>query len=95
MSKTRFTFNPDAEGNIASMTLTPFPFPLGPVETSPRTSLALPESKKEIAVSEELVREYLGTYELMPGFNLEFLFEEGRFIVPPTGVVKRGGVCRV
>ena len=88
LSKARFTFNPDAEGNIVSMTLTPFPFPLGPVETAPRTSLPLPESRKEVAMSEDLVKDYLGTYELMPGFNLEFLFEEGRFIVLPTGQSK-------
>lgn len=88
LSKARFSFNADSEGNIVSMTLTPYPFPLGPVETALKTSLPLPESRKEIAVSEDLVKDYLGTYELMPGFNLEFLFEDGKFMILPTGQSK-------
>ncbi len=39
----------------------------------------------EIEVSEEVLSQYLGKYELQPGFILEMLLENGQLIVSPTG----------
>jgi CubicO group peptidase (beta-lactamase class C family) len=87
-SKTRYIFSEDASGRITSVTLRSYPFQLGPVEIARKTELPLPEEKKDIEITESLVKDYLGTYELMPGFNLEFLFEDGKFKVLPTGQSK-------
>ncbi len=84
-TKTRFIFNLDESGAARSVTIKSFPFQLGPEELSVNTDIPLPESKKQIAISENMVSDYLGIYELMPGFNLEFSFKDGAFKVLPTG----------
>ena len=48
----------------------------------------LPKLKKEVAVSEEILRKYIGIYEIVPQFKIEITVENGQLIAQATGQPK-------
>ena len=55
------------------------------VEGKPVT---LPSERKAVAVSPEILRQYAGTYELHPGFNIVVTLEENQLMEQATGQKK-------
>lgn len=50
--------------------------------------LALKELKKPFSVAEEILKKYVGTYELSPGFNIEVTLDNGELSIQATGQPK-------
>lgn len=48
----------------------------------------IPQAKKEIAVSTEILKKYTGTYELSPQFSITFSVENGHLFGQPTAQPK-------
>jgi hypothetical protein len=48
-------------------------------------SVVLPSERKEITVPPAILEKYVGTYELMPNFNLVITVENGQLISQATG----------
>jgi CubicO group peptidase (beta-lactamase class C family) len=48
----------------------------------------LPEAKKEIVLSEEILKKYIGTYEVAPQFKIAITVEDGKLIAQATGQPK-------
>jgi CubicO group peptidase (beta-lactamase class C family) len=48
----------------------------------------LPNIKKEIKLSEEILRKYIGTYEIVPHFKIDITVENGELIAQATGQPK-------
>lgn len=87
-NKTRFVFYDNSKGSNDGIMITSYPLQMGPVEISPKTDIPLPEAKKEISVTMDKVKDFIGTFELQPGFNVKFTYEDGKFFVEPTGQTK-------
>ncbi len=45
----------------------------------------LPNERKEIAVDTSILRQYVGDYELRPGFTITIALKDGKLIATPTG----------
>ena len=45
----------------------------------------LPKKKKEINVKPEILKDYVGVYELQPGFNITITYNKGQLISQATG----------
>jgi CubicO group peptidase (beta-lactamase class C family) len=54
-------------------------------ETWEKTDLPLPEKRREIEVSEDILKSHVGNYELMPGFVLYITLEGGHLMAQATG----------
>jgi len=50
--------------------------------------LALKELKKPFSVAEEILKKYVGTYELSPGFNIEVTLDKAELSIQATGQPK-------
>lgn len=48
----------------------------------------LPEIKKEVSVSEDILKKYVGTYEVVPAFQIVVTVENGRLVAQATGQPK-------
>jgi CubicO group peptidase (beta-lactamase class C family) len=48
----------------------------------------LPEVKKEMVVSEEILKKYVGTYEIVPQFQIVISVEKGQLVAQATGQPK-------
>jgi CubicO group peptidase (beta-lactamase class C family) len=48
----------------------------------------IPEGKKEIKVSEDILRKYVGTYEIVPQFKIDIMVENGKLQAQATGQPK-------
>ncbi len=46
---------------------------------------AIVESQTNIEVPQNILEQYVGSYELKPGFDLKFFIKEGRFMSKATG----------
>ncbi|MBQ4822841.1 serine hydrolase [Aquimarina sp. MMG016] len=55
------------------------------VSNGSKTNKPLPSAKKEIELSQDILKQYLGTYEIQPGFDLEVRLENGKLISQATG----------
>jgi CubicO group peptidase (beta-lactamase class C family) len=51
-------------------------------------NVVLPSERKEITVSPAILEKYVGTYELMPNFDLVMTLEGGQFMTQATGQPK-------
>ena len=51
-------------------------------------SVVLPSEKKEISVAPAVLSKYVGTYELMPGFNIVMTLENGQLMTQATNQPK-------
>lgn len=60
----------------------------GAPEEMALTDEPLPEPTREIQLPEEILKRYLGKYEIMPGFELNFTLEEGKLMTQATGQPK-------
>jgi CubicO group peptidase (beta-lactamase class C family) len=61
---------------------------IGPVETYTKTTKPLPTGRKEIALDPALYDQYLGEYELAPGFSIFVTKENNKLMIQPTGQQK-------
>lgn len=61
---------------------------IGFPETWEKTDLPLPEIQSEITLPVEILRTYVGKYELMPGFVLAITLEDGRLMAQATNQAK-------
>ena len=50
-----------------------------------KTEKPLPAKKVEISLSENILSQYTGTYEIQPGFDLEVRLEKGKLVAQATG----------
>ena len=50
----------------------------------------IPEKKKEISVSEEILKKYVGTYEIVPQFKIDITVQNGTLQAQATGQPKFG-----
>ena len=57
-------------------------------ETWEKTDLPLPEKRREVEVSEDILKAHVGNYELMPGFVLSITLEDGQLMAQATGQSK-------
>jgi CubicO group peptidase (beta-lactamase class C family) len=48
----------------------------------------LPSERKEVQVPEKILQDYVGTYQLMPGFSLTMTLENGQLMTQATGQPK-------
>ncbi|MBE0654224.1 MAG: serine hydrolase, partial [Bacteroidales bacterium] len=79
-SLSTLTFNRDEKGEIAGMTF----INRLEISTGKKTDEVVTE-KKEIGVSEEIMKRYTGVFELQPGFDLTFTLEDGKLMSQATG----------
>lgn len=54
-------------------------------ETWEKTDFPLPEKRREVEVSEDILKAHVGNYELMPGFVLYITLEDGHLMAQATG----------
>lgn len=84
-SLTMIEFKRDAQGKVVAAV---FKTATGLPEEMKLTDEPLPEKTREIQLSEEILKRYVGMYELMPGFELTFTLEEGKLMTQVTGQPK-------
>ncbi len=84
-SLTQIEFKRDAREKVVAAV---FKTATGLPEEMKLTDEPLPEKTREIQLSEEILKRYVGMYELMPGFELTFTLEEGRLMTQATGQPK-------
>jgi len=82
-SFTRLKFTKDGSGAIAkAMSITAG----GKEETAMKTAeKPMLEERKKVKLSDEILNQYVGTYELMKGFNVEITNENNQLTAEPTG----------
>ncbi|MEM5774203.1 MAG: serine hydrolase [Anaerolineaceae bacterium] len=78
----RYIFALDENGKAKMITLKGF---YGPGMKAMLTDQPLPNQRKSIELAPEKMAAYLGEYELAPGVNACFVFEDGRLIVKVPG----------
>lgn len=54
-------------------------------EKGAKTNKPIPAERKEITLSEDVLKPYVGVYELKPGFDLTITIEDGHLYGQPTG----------
>jgi CubicO group peptidase (beta-lactamase class C family) len=84
-SFTRLKFRLGAEGEAESVLAKGR---LGMAEVYQKTGEPLPVAKKSIEVDVSVLEDYVGDYELAPGFSIAVTLEEGRLMIQPTGQPK-------
>jgi CubicO group peptidase (beta-lactamase class C family) len=84
-SLTQIEFKRDAQGKVVAAI---FKTATGLPEEMKLTNEPLPEKTREIQLPEEILKRYVGRYELMPGFELTFTLEEGKLMTQATGQPK-------
>ncbi len=82
-SLTTITFNRDAAGKVSEAVTDD----RGTIVSWKKTAQA-PETKPEIKVSEAILKQYVGDYELQPGFILSVTQDGGRLFTQATGQAK-------
>jgi CubicO group peptidase (beta-lactamase class C family) len=81
----RLAFEKDASGNIAALVISR---PNGAKERAIRTIEPLPSAPVEIKVAPDLLRRYVGDYQLSPGFVLTVTLEGEQLMSQATGQQK-------
>jgi len=81
----RLAFEKDASGNIAALVISR---PNGAKERATRTIEPLPSAPVEIKVAPDLLRRYVGDYQLSPGFVLTVTLEGEQLMSQATGQQK-------
>lgn len=84
-SFTRLTFMGDSEGLITEVRAQGR---TGMAEVYVKTDEPLPIKKREVAMDPSLLKNYVGEYEVGPGFTVMVTLEEGRLMIEPTGQSK-------
>lgn len=84
-SLTQIEFKRNEQGKVVAAV---FKTATGRPEEMKLTDEPLPEKTREIQLSEEILKRYVGMYELMPGFELTFTLEEGKLMTQATGQPK-------
>lgn len=87
-SDKRFEFVRDTEGNVIALDVSSYPVTFGPTDMCMRSNVERPKDKEDIFVSEEILKNYEGEFELQPGFNLKIFIENGNLFVQATGQEK-------
>jgi hypothetical protein len=81
-SLSHFCFEMDEQGAVAQMVMKPWG---GKEEKALRTDKPIPEGPKAAEVDPEIYKDYVGDYELMPGFVLTVSREGEKLIGQATG----------
>jgi D-alanyl-D-alanine carboxypeptidase len=81
----RFSFERDASGNVAALVIRR---PNGARDRATRTNEPLPTAPVEIKVPVDLLRRYVGDYQLAPGFVLTVTLEGEHLMSQATGQQK-------
>jgi D-alanyl-D-alanine carboxypeptidase len=81
----RFAFEKDASGNVAALVIRR---PNGARDRATRTNEPLPSAPVEIEVPSDLLRRYVGDYQLAPGFVLTVTLEGEQLMSQATGQQK-------
>jgi D-alanyl-D-alanine carboxypeptidase len=81
----RLAFEKDASGNVAALVISR---PNGAKERATRTNDSLPSATVEIKVPADLLRRYVGDYQLAPGFVLSVTLEGEQLMSQATGQQK-------
>jgi len=81
----RVQFSKDAKGAVTGLK---FVSRIGPVQTYNRTAKPLPAERSEIKLDPALYDQYVGEYELAPGFAVVITKEDGKLMGQATGQPK-------
>lgn len=81
-SLTKIEFTRNRSGKVAAGIMKSA---TGLPETWEKTDLPLPEKRREIQVSEDILKAHVGNYELMPGFVLYITLQDGHLMAQATG----------
>jgi len=81
----RIQFLKDAKGTVTGLK---FVSRIGPVQTYTRTAKPLPAGRTEIKLDPALYDQYVGEYELAPGFLVVITKEDGKLMGQATGQPK-------
>ena len=84
-SLTQIEFKRDANGKVVAAV---FKTATGLPEEMKLTDEPLPEKTREIQLPEEILKRYVGKYEVVPGFELNFTLEDGKLMTQATGQPK-------
>ncbi|MCF8231174.1 MAG: DUF3471 domain-containing protein [Bacteroidales bacterium] len=79
----RYTFTKEKDGTINTVI-----HKRGGKTKGHKTDKPLPAKKKEVNVKPEVLKDYVGVYELQPGFNITITYEDGQLISQATGQSK-------
>ncbi len=81
----RLAFEKDASGNVAALIITR---PNGATDRATRTNEQLPAAPVEVKVTSDVLRRYVGDYQLAPGFVLTVTLEGEQLMSQATGQQK-------
>ena len=81
----RLAFEKDASGNVAALVITR---PNGATDRAMRTNEPLPAAPVEVKVPSDVLRRYVGDYQLAPGFVLTVTLEGEQLMSQATGQQK-------
>lgn len=87
-SRQQFRFVRDKKNQITALSATNFPLQMGPGDIGKKTDLPLPKPVDEIKVPVDILKKYVGTYELNPSFQIEFTIDGDQFFLQATGQPK-------
>ncbi|HMQ68675.1 MAG TPA: serine hydrolase [Ignavibacteria bacterium] len=87
-SDKRFEFIRDNNGNVSALEVSDYPVTFGPADLCLRSDAERPKEKEVIIVSEDVLKNYEGEFELQPGFNLKIFLENGELFIQATGQQK-------
>lgn len=84
----RFVFLRDKKNKVTALDVSSYPLQLGPSDVCKKTDAPLPSSNVEIKVAAEILKKYIGTYQLAPNFLLEVTVEGTQIFCQATGQQK-------
>lgn len=81
----RFVFKRDKNNKVIALDVSSYPLQFGPNDYGLRTNLEIPKAAVEIKVANEVLKKYIGTYELVPGFNIDISVDGNQIFAQATG----------
>lgn len=84
----RFVFLRDKNNKVNALEVSSYPLQFGPTDVCKLTNAPLPVTNTSIKVDVNILKKYVGKYELAPSFILDVTVEEDRIFCQATGQQK-------
>ncbi len=84
----RFIFLRDKNNKVNALEVSSYPLQFGPTDVCKLTNVPLPVANTSIKVDVNILKTYIGKYELAPNFILEVTVEDDRIFCQATGQSK-------